>query len=68
MKKFYVNKKAQDNGDHEVHNEDCQHLPFLDNRRYLGDFYSCAGALSEAKKFYATADGCIICSRTCHKQ
>ena len=26
MKKYYVNKNAQGNGDHEVHAEDCSNL------------------------------------------
>lgn len=27
MSKYYVNKKAQANGDHEVHKESCVYLP-----------------------------------------
>lgn len=66
MKKYYVNKKAQSNGDHEVHDADCKYLPVPDNRKYLGEFYSCKGAVTEAKKTYATADGCETCSNECH--
>jgi hypothetical protein len=50
MKKYYVNKHAQSNGDHEVHNEDCSFLPHAENRMYLGIFYACASAVTEAKK------------------
>ena len=50
MKKYYVNKNAQSNGDHEVHDQDCTYLPAVDNRKYLGDFLSCGGAVTEAKK------------------
>jgi len=39
MKKYYVNTNAQSNGDHEVHDENCEFLPKPENRRYLGEFY-----------------------------
>jgi hypothetical protein len=66
MKKYYVNKHAQSNGDHEVHNEDCSFLPHAENRMYLGIFYACASAVTEAKKTYPKADGCAFCSPSCH--
>lgn len=66
MAKYYVNKNAQDNGDHEVHKETCKRLPDKENRLYLGDFASCRGAVQEAKKHYAKADGCFYCSPECH--
>jgi len=37
-KHYYVNKKAQSNGDHEVHTEECDFLPGVLNREYL-DYY-----------------------------
>ncbi len=36
--KYYVNKKAQSTGEHEVHRSDCGHLPNIENRTLLGDF------------------------------
>jgi hypothetical protein len=66
MKKYYVNTKAQSNGDHEVHNENCDYLPSSDNRKYLGEFYSCDSAVTEAKKTYSKANGCYYCSKSCH--
>ncbi|WP_066434084.1 hypothetical protein [Chryseobacterium sp. CCH4-E10] len=66
MKKYYVNKKAQSNGDHEVHHEDCILLPSLENRKYLGLFSSCDDAVKEAKKDYSKANGCLRCSTSCH--
>ncbi len=65
---YYVNKKAQPNGDHEVHTETCSYLPSNENRSYLGYFGSCADAIKEAKKTYPTADGCFYCSNSCHKK
>lgn len=66
MKKYYVNKKAQSNGDHEVHHENCIFLPSLENRKYLGQFSSCDDAVKEAKKDYSKANGCYYCSTSCH--
>ena len=37
MARYYVNKNAQQNGDHEVHTTGCQWLPKSENRIYLGD-------------------------------
>jgi hypothetical protein len=34
MTMYYVNKNAQDNGDHEVHTSTCSHLPLPANRLY----------------------------------
>ncbi|MDN4012160.1 hypothetical protein QX233_06810 [Chryseobacterium gambrini] len=66
MKRYYVHTKAQENGDHEVHYEDCIFLPNPNNRKYLGMFYSCESAVKEAKKDYAKANGCKTCSKECH--
>lgn len=66
MARYYVNKTAQLNGDHEVHEDDCQWLPSESNREYLGTFSSCFQAVAEAKKTYPTANGCATCSSDCH--
>lgn len=68
MARYYVNKNAQANGDHEVHREGCSYMPAPENRIYLGDFASCGPAKQEAKKHYSTADGCYYCSNACHKR
>jgi hypothetical protein len=64
--KYLVNKNAQNNGDHEVHKETCNHLPYPENRKYLGDFSNCQDAVKEAKKYDSDADGCYWCSNECH--
>ena len=38
MPVYYVNKKAQDNGDHEVHEAGCSYMPEDENRKFLGSF------------------------------
>ena len=66
--KYYVNKNAQSNGDHEVHREDCSYLPDVSNRIYLGDYSSCQPAVSKAKEYYRDVDGCYYCCKACHKE
>lgn len=64
--RYYVNKNAQANGDHEVHTETCTWCPAEHNRTYLGQFDSCAPAVREAKKHYTQVNGCFYCSNACH--
>ncbi len=66
MARYYVNKNAQANGDHEVHVQGCTWMPDESNREYLGDFITCRSAVSEAKKTYSQSNGCFYCSRDCH--
>jgi hypothetical protein len=66
MPSYYVNKNAQPNGDHEVHESSCTVLPDEKNRQYLGYFSDCVDAVKEAKKIYPKSDGCKYCSPKCH--
>ena len=66
MPKYYVNRNAQSNGDHEVHEESCPFLPSYSNRIELGTFSNCREAVKEAKKHFNQVDGCIHCSEDCH--
>ena len=67
MPRYYVNKNAQANGDHEVHQTvGCPTPAAVENRLDLGDFASCHGAVIEAKKHYPQSDGCANCSPDCH--
>lgn len=65
-KHYYVNKNAQPNGDHEVHTENCDFLPDVLNRVYLGYFDSCEKAVTEAVKIFPQSNGCYFCARECH--
>ncbi|MCW3463459.1 hypothetical protein [Chitinophaga nivalis] len=65
---YYVSKITQMNGDHEVHDQNCNYLPTFDNRLYLGQFESCRDAVNDAKKYYSEADGCQFCSPDCNKR
>ncbi|MEM0577158.1 hypothetical protein [Flavobacterium polysaccharolyticum] len=64
MKTYYVNNKAQSNGDHEVHTSDCIYIP--SDKKYLGQFSNCNDAVREAKKTYTKSNGCYTCSNACH--
>ena len=66
MTRYYVNKNAQANGDHEVHESGCLYLPAAENRVYLGDFSNCRDAVAEARRHYRQSNGCYYCSRACH--
>lgn len=66
MNNYYVNKRAQDNGDHEVHHENCRYLPNEENRIYLGFYANCRDAVIKARDFYIQVNGCYHCSRECH--
>ncbi|THF60344.1 hypothetical protein E6O51_14145 [Pseudothauera rhizosphaerae] len=68
MSHYYINKNQQANGDHEVHIDTCSYLPSEPNRIYLGNYYSCAPAVAEAKRRWPTnrINGCFYCCRPCH--
>lgn len=66
MDKYYVNKNAQANGDHEVHKSGCIFLSESKNRIYLGEFSSCHGVVREAKKHFIQSNGCYYCCNACH--
>lgn len=64
--RYYVNKNAQPNGDHDVHTYVCTHGPMEHNRLYVGEHSSCRTAVTEAKKTYPRSNGCYYCSYECH--
>ena len=67
MARYYVNKNAQTNGDHEVHRDGCTWLDKVVNKEYLGDFINCQPAVQEAKRRgYSTANGCYYCANACN--
>jgi hypothetical protein len=68
MYKFYVNKNSQSTGEHEVHQEGCSYMPNSTNLFYLGLFTDCHGAVTAAKRYYNSVDGCYYCARVCHRR
>lgn len=66
MSRYYVNRNAQSNGDHEVHTTGCSFMPAAANRIYLGDYGACRPAVFKAREHYDQSNGCYYCSRICH--
>lgn len=66
MARYYVNKNAQNNGDHEVHKDGCSYMPLPANRQHLGDYSSCRPAVVEARRYFPQSNGCAFCSPECH--
>lgn len=64
MNSYYLNNRPQSNGDHEVHKDGCIYMP--SDKKYLGQYSSCLGAVIEAKKYYPRSNGCRTCSNDCH--
>ena len=66
MPRYYVNRNAKANGDHEVHVADCIYLPLPKNQYFLGVFDDCSAAVFAAKEVYTQVNGCKTCSSACH--
>lgn len=66
MARYYVNKNAQANGDHEVHTTGCPTPADPINRLDLGEHLTCHSAVRAAKKIYPQSDGCANCCPNCH--
>lgn len=68
MPYFYVNKNAQSNGDHEVHETgaSCNRHADPQNRVDLGYHSNCQSAVTKAKSMGYKANGCYYCAKACH--
>lgn len=66
MPLYYVNKRAQTNGDHEVHSDSCFYISKIKEKEFLGLFDNCVEAVAKAKLIYSRANGCAFCSPACH--
>ena len=66
MARYYVNKNAQPNGDHEVHRAGCPHPPNPENEIFLAYYDTCRPAVAAARKHFRQVNGCYHCSRPCH--
>ncbi|MBI1674324.1 hypothetical protein [Shewanella sp. DW31] len=70
MSNYIINKNAQSNGDHEVHNTTtgCSYMPNAENQIDLGSHLTCSGAVLAARKTWPEAkiNGCYYCCNPCH--
>ncbi|PKL30884.1 hypothetical protein CVV43_05095 [Candidatus Saccharibacteria bacterium HGW-Saccharibacteria-1] len=66
MAYFYINRNAQEDGYHEVHNDNnnCSHPPLTENRVRLGIYNTCSEAIAAARKANPglLIDGCYYCT------
>lgn len=65
---YYVNKNAQSDGYHEVHETDCTQGANLENQQSVGWHSDCHGAVTKARESYTYVDGCAYCCAACHKR
>jgi len=67
---FIINKNAQTNGDHEVHNTTtgCLYMPLATNQISLGSHATCRQAVADAKARWPQnrINGCYYCANACH--
>lgn len=63
---YYVNKNAQSDGYHEVHETGCAQGANAENQDDLGWHADCSGAVKKAKGSYTYVDGCFYCCEACH--
>ena len=68
MPQFCVNRNAQSNGDHEVHDVSSGSwcLPAASSRLDLGHHVSCSSAVQAARTYYKQVNGCAWCAPDCH--
>ncbi|MGR9048260.1 hypothetical protein ACQ4XT_06515 [Halobacillus faecis] len=66
MAQFYVNQNQQTGGEHEVHVEGCDFMPFEQNLLELGGHDDCSNALEIARNTYEDVNGCKHCCPDCH--
>lgn len=61
MKFFYLSSKPNSNGEYEVHNQECEHIPDSLDRDYLGPFNNGTEALRKAEKLQPSVTLCKAC-------
>lgn len=65
MNHYYVHDDVDENGQHEVHNDNCFRLP--KDKSYLGYYSNSKEAVEKAKTIYSNSDGCYHCCRDSHR-
>ena len=64
MLRYFVNRNAQRDGDHEVHAETCSWLMLAMRKVDLGVHASCQEAVEKARQTYPRSRECCWCSNT----
>ena len=68
MRIYYINKKEQSEGFHDIHTSDCTYLPDAEYKQYLGVFTHCKHALQGAKTLFTKVNGCPYCIKECYRE
>ena len=66
MPLFFVERRSQPNGDHEVHESSCLAFPAAHDVECLGAFGDCSEALAVARRRYHRVNGCVWCATEFH--
>ncbi|UZD24240.1 hypothetical protein PBT90_12680 [Algoriphagus halophytocola] len=61
MKFFYLSSKPNSEGAFEIHDRECEHIPDLYERDYLGPYNSSKEALRKAASIRPKAKACDHC-------
>ncbi|MEB2775167.1 hypothetical protein SYJ56_07600 [Algoriphagus sp. D3-2-R+10] len=64
MKFFYLSSNPNDNGLHEVHDRECEHIPNPYDRDYLGPFNTGKEALRKALTIKKKVELCEYCCKS----
>lgn len=66
MKSYFVSKKPEPDGVHEVHHQKCLFIPRNnEDIIFLGEFEDCRGALGISREHFKETKGCFFCSYEC---
>lgn len=63
---YYADKEAYDDGDHEIHREDCPKLPAMERLVPIGEHRFGFQAMKEARKHFIQVNGCSDCMSFYH--
>lgn len=66
VRAYFVHDKAQMNGVHEIHTEQCVYLPPYQSLTPLGSYSDCWEGFERAKRYYNQINGCKFCVPWCH--
>jgi hypothetical protein len=61
MKFFYLSSHPDSNGEFEVHEKECEHIPDSLDRDYLGPFNNGLEALRKAQQIKTAVTLCKVC-------
>ncbi len=64
MKFFYLSTQPNDQGNFEMHDKECPHIPDSINRDYLGPFYNGREAMRKALLLKEKANLCGNCCQS----